>query len=222
MGFTFAIGDIHGCLSELQDMLGQIEDQAPSGHVVFLGDYIDRGPASREVLQLVMAGPRREGWRWTALKGNHEDLMVQAYANGGADWARWVENGGHETLESFGGSVPADILAWCAGLPVIQVDEYRIFVHGGVDEAMPLDGQREHDLIWKRYRGKETGYFWGRHLCHGHTPVTGNPMTIDSRTNIDAGCVFGGELACAVFDDDKPEGPVRFLRVPASSARRPE
>ncbi|MBW6420228.1 serine/threonine protein phosphatase [Rhizobium sp. XQZ8] len=221
LSFTFAIGDIHGCLSELKDMLGHIEYQAPSGHVVFIGDYIDRGPASRGVVEFVMAGPKKEGWRWTALKGNHEDWMVKAHAEDGAEMVSWLENGGYETMESFGGSVPDEVMAWCASLPTIHVDEHRIFVHAGVDEALPLDGQRERDLIWKRYRGNETGYFWDRHLCHGHTPVTGNPMTIDNRTNIDAGCVFGGELACAVFDDDRPEGPIRFLRVPATGTWNP-
>ncbi|WP_162894979.1 metallophosphoesterase family protein [Rhizobium terrae] len=215
MSFTFAIGDIHGCLTELKDMLGHIHDQASAGHVVFVGDYIDRGPESRGVLELVMAGPRKQGWRWTMLKGNHEDMMVRAYLHGGAEMAMWMENGGYETLGSFCGHVPDDVVRWCAELPAIHADEYRIFVHAGVDEALPLDGQREHDLIWKRFGGGESGYFWGRHLCHGHTPLAGNPQTFDNRTNIDGGCVFGGELACAVFDDDRPEGPLRFLRVPA-------
>ena len=58
MSFTFAIGDIHGCLSELRDMLDHIEYQAPSGHIVFIGDYIDRGPASRGVVELVWPGRR--------------------------------------------------------------------------------------------------------------------------------------------------------------------
>ena len=147
--------------------------------------------------------------------------MVKAHVDGGAEMAVWLENGGYETLESFDGKVPDTVMDWCANLPVIHVDAHRIFVHAGVDEALPLDGQRERDLIWTRYRGNETGYFWGRHLCHGHTPVAGNPMTIDNRTNIDAGCVFGGELACAVFDDEKPEGPIRFLRVRGESTWTP-
>ncbi|AXV15223.1 serine/threonine protein phosphatase [Neorhizobium sp. SOG26] len=212
---TFAIGDIHGCLSELEEMLGQVETYADGGHVVFVGDYVDRGPDSRGVVERIMAGPRGQGWRWTTLKGNHEEMLVRAHDNGGAEMVTWLENGGHETLQSFGGELPEAVVDWCRALPSIHVDQYRIFVHAGVDEALPLEAQNDHDLIWKRYRGAETGYFWGRHLCHGHTPVSGNPQTFDNRTNVDAGCVFGGALACAVFDDEMPEGPIEFLRVPA-------
>ena len=215
MGYTFAIGDIHGCFAQLEEMLGQIEAQAPSGHVVFIGDYIDRGPESKKVVDLVMAGPRRPGWRWTMLKGNHEDMLVRAYRHRGDDGSLWIDNGGRETLESFGGSVPEEVIRWCAELPVIHVDEHRIFVHAGVDEALPLERQHERELIWKRYSSNYSSDFWGRHLCHGHTPFPGNPATIGNRTNIDSGCVFGDSLSCAVFDDDEPGGPVRFLRVPA-------
>jgi serine/threonine protein phosphatase 1 len=214
LGFTFAIGDIHGCLAQLKELLAQVEDHAPSGHVVFIGDYIDRGPKSRGVLDLVMAGPRKEGWRWTALKGNHEDMMVRAHQNSGHDEILWIDNGGRETMVSFDGYVPPQVLSWCAHRPLILVDEHRIFVHAGVDETLPLEGQRERDLIWKRFAGDDDGEFWGRHLCHGHTPLPGNPQTVGNRTNIDSGCVFGGELTCAVFDDDEPGGPVEFLRVP--------
>ncbi|MCJ9752532.1 serine/threonine protein phosphatase [Neorhizobium sp. BETTINA12A] len=214
MGFTFAIGDIHGCLAQLKELLAQVEDHAPCGHVVFIGDYIDRGPKSRGVLDLVMAGPRKEGWRWTALKGNHEDMMVRAHQNGGHDEILWIDNGGRETMVSFDGYVPPEVLSWCAHRPLIHVDEHRIFVHAGVDETLPLEGQRERDLIWKRFASDDDGEFWGRHLCHGHTPLPDNPQTIGNRTNIDSGCVFGGELTCAVFDDDEPGGPVEFLRVP--------
>lgn len=219
MGFTFAIGDIHGCLSELRDMIGHVEDQAPGGHVVFVGDYIDRGPDSRGVLELVMAGPEKEGWRWTALKGNHEDMMVRSLA-GTFDRAIWLENGGREALLSFDGPVPDAILDWCENLPLIHVDEHRVFVHAGVDETLPMNAQQNRDLIWKRFSADYSADFWGRHLCHGHTPVPGNPCTTGNRTNIDSGCVFGGELSCAVFDDDLPGGPIRFLRVPAGSATR--
>ncbi len=215
MSLTFAIGDIHGCLSELDKMLTLIEAYASSGHVVFVGDYIDRGPDSRRVLERVMAGPQDNRWQWTALKGNHEDMLVRAHDFGGPEMVMWMENGGYSTLQSFEGRVPDEVVEWCRGLPAIDVDEHRIFVHAGVNEAFPLDGQREHDLLWKRFNSAETGYFWGRHLCHGHTPLPGNPQSFDNRTNVDAGCVFGGELACAVFDDDQPEGPVEFLRIPA-------
>ena len=78
MPYTFAVGDIHGCHDELDRLLDIIEHGWPGGTVVFLGDYVDRGPDSRAVVKRIMAGPSSSAWRWIALKGNHEELMVRA------------------------------------------------------------------------------------------------------------------------------------------------
>lgn len=217
MSFTFAIGDIHGCHAELGAMLEAIEAMSAGGRIVFLGDYVDRGPDSKGVLARVMAGPARPDWQWIALKGNHEAMMAGALLVS-RNVQLWFDNGGEETFASFDGRVPAGTLAWIDALPSILVDPHRIFVHAFVDESLPLEAQPEQTLLWKRPTPQRDRGYWGRHLCHGHTPSASNPETIGNRTNIDSGCVYGGALTAAVFDDDRPGPPIRFLTIPSRPA----
>jgi len=213
MKYTFAIGDIHGCLSKLETILNAIEAYSDGGTVVFLGDYVDRGPDSYGVIKRIMAGPPSDAWKWIALKGNHEDMMTSCI-RGEAPFWWWLENGGMETLSSFpGNTVPVDVIEWADNLALFHADERRIFVHAAVDETIPLDDQSEGVLLWKRYPKNYSGEYWGKHLCHGHTPDTEfHPITIGNRTNIDSGAVFGGKLTCAVFRNVVGGGPIDFLQ----------
>jgi serine/threonine protein phosphatase 1 len=128
----------------------------------------------------------------------------------------WLANGGDATQASFGGNIPAEILHWTNHLPQIHIDRNRIFVHAGVDRDLPLDAQTAGTLLWRRPQPEDDhGAFWGRHLCHGHTPGNDNPRTTGSRTNVDSGCVFGKDnvLAAAVFDDDIAGPPLSFIKI---------
>lgn len=207
---TFAIGDIHGCLDQLRVLLGEIETYAPAGRVIFLGDLIDRGPDSRGVVEFVMAGPSKPGWTWLTLKGNHEEMLWGA-SSGESDVDWWLMNGGQETLVSYNGVVPGRHLKWIKELPTILVERHRIFVHAGIDETLPLEQQGDEIFLWIRCPEDYSGEYFGKHLCHGHTPSAANPRTIGNRTNVDSGAVFSGVLSCAVFDDDQPGGPIDFL-----------
>ncbi|MCY1299353.1 hypothetical protein D9M70_488770 [compost metagenome] len=120
-------------------------------------------------------------------------------------------NGGQETLVSYNGVVPGRHLKWIKELPTILVERHRIFVHAGVDETLPLEQQGDEIFLWIRRPEDYSGEYFGRHLCHGHTPSMANPRTIGNRTNVDSGAVFSGVLSCAVFDDDQPGGPIDFL-----------
>lgn len=212
MSYTFAIGDIHGCHEAFENLLSAIEYRWPGGTVVFLGDYVDRGPSSRAVIERIMAGPFSTEWRWIALKGNHEELMVQA-SRSDIERSAWVLNGGYSTLLSFGGEIPAHVIDWAAALPLYHQDRHRLFVHSGVvDEQRPLAEQESRILLWRRPLPGESGDYWGRHLVHGHTPSE-TPQTIGNRTNIDTGCVFGGALTAAVFDDDQPGAPIGTVQI---------
>ncbi|WEX75346.1 serine/threonine protein phosphatase [Sinorhizobium numidicum] len=208
--FTFAVGDIHGCLVQLEDLLASIESSAPGGRVIFLGDLIDRGPDSRGVVERIMAGPRNADWEWITLKGNHEQMLLAA-RKGYAEMSHWLMNGGDETMASYGGAIPLSHLVWMAERPSLIVERHRIFVHAGVDENLPLDQQDDDILLWMRTEPNYSGNYWGKHLCHGHTPSLSNPRTIGNRTNVDSGAVFGGVLSCAIFDDEVPGGPIGFL-----------
>jgi serine/threonine protein phosphatase 1 len=212
MSRTYAIGDIHGCLDKLTSMLERIEAYQSGGKVVFLGDYVDRGPDSAGVISLLMAGPQKPGWEWVALKGNHEDMMVTCTCGENPlEW--WLGNGGVQTMASYGGEIPKAHLAWCEALPLIHVDEHRIYAHAGVDESVPLEEQIEQTLLWSRKPPHYSGDYWGKHLVHGHTPSDLNPAIIGNRTNLDSGAVFGGKLSCAVFIDDEAGSPMGFIQT---------
>ncbi|CAN7730262.1 metallophosphoesterase family protein [Rhizobium sp. LjRoot258] len=211
MSFTFAIGDIHGCLTQMEAMLRWIEPYG-RGTVIFLGDYVDRGPNSRGVVERLIAGPKSPEWKWIALKGNHEDMMVGAM-EGRYEESWWLASGGIETVQSYGGLIPQAHLDWADRLPLIHSDQYRMFVHAGVKDGVYLEDQTPHDLMWTRFTPSDSNEFWGKHLVHGHTPSAHNPRTIGNRTNVDSACVFDGRLSCAVFDDDVPGAPIEFIEV---------
>jgi serine/threonine protein phosphatase 1 len=209
---TFAVGDIHGMYGALVKVLEWVESASHSScRVVFLGDYIDRGPQSREVIELLMAGPRREGDEWVCLKGNHEDMMLECH-DGTAPWRWWVDNGGETALKSWGGSVPGDVLAWCRGLPLKFETEHHFYVHAGANPDYLLTRQRKNDMLWIREKFLNSSRDFGKHIVHGHTPSDAIER-LPNRTNLDTGSCFGGELSVGMFDDDIPGSPLRVFGV---------
>ncbi len=218
MPLTFAIPDLHGRHDLLRAALAAIEGRARSGTVVFLGDYVDRGPGAADILERLMAGPPA-GWRWICLKGNHEAMMALALRNPERlDW--WVDNGGDATLRSYEGrhGDMARHLPWIEGLPTIHVDAHRVFVHAGVEGAVPLDRQSDKTLLWKRYPGEATEGHGGRHVVHGHHPDPDGPLRLGGRTALDCLAWRTGRLAVGVFDDGEAGGPVEVLDVKAGGA----
>lgn len=209
---TFAIADLHGRLDLLDSALARIgREGAPGGTVVFLGDYIDRGPDSGPVLDRLMAGPPDTNWRWICLSGNHEAMMVEAIETG--DAAQWLRNGGAEALRSFGGRVSREHLMWCRSLKRLHADRHRVFVHAAVDPKRPLDRQSDAVLLWSRYRRKDDEGYKGMHVVHGHTPDPEGPLLLSRRTNLDTGAVFTGRLVVGAFDDAAPGGPRELIEI---------
>lgn len=214
--FTFAIGDIHGCHLALLQILRQCRDYAPGqGHrLVFIGDYVDRGPDSRAVIQ-TLQGLQERSTPGTVicLMGNHEELMLEAIES--RDPAHWFNNGGAETLASYGtrdlAKLPAEDIAWIKSLGLFFDDGKRYFVHAGVDPDYPLDRQPREAMLWIRGRFHHADKDYGRLIVHGHTPLrNARPEIHPNRVNIDTACVYGGVLTAAVFTSDKV-GPVDFL-----------
>lgn len=205
---TFVIPDLHGKSELLSMALDAIGQRASAGHVVFLGDYIDRGPDSRGVIKRVSAGAPA-GWTWTALSGNHEQMACDAYRDG--DFSLWRSNGGAETLLSYGGLIdPAD-LRWMEQRPRVYWDHHRVYVHAAVSESHALDDQPDRTTHWQRYpKNADIGYN-DKHVVHGHTPQKEGALLLTKRTNLDTGAVFTDHLAVGVFLDDVPGGPVEVL-----------
>ena len=218
MNQTFVVADLHGRLDVLEAALGRIETHAPGGGtVIFTGDYIDRGPHSRQIIERLMAGPK-PGWTWITLKGNHEEMMVRSQFRRADERhpnedERWLANGGTATLRSYGGTIPDSHLEWARDLPSMHTDKHRIYVHAGVDPALPLAAHDDSILLWMRYPAGEDAQFPGYHTVHGHTPNPDGPELYEGRTNLDTLAVRTGRLVIGVFDDDRPGGPVELLEV---------
>lgn len=213
----FAVGDIHGCLDKLLELLDQCRRFAKGrpSTFIFLGDYIDRGPDSRGVVQTVMDMTIAEPERVIALAGNHEDLLRQTDTSAGM--GRWLANGGGPTLRSYGVTSPKDLpaahLAFLTGLPLFHDDGLHFFVHAGIRPGVPLDEQAREHLLWIRRPFLDSKADHGRLIVHGHSPTPDRkPLVLPNRVNIDCGAIFGGRLTAAVFQPDVLM-PVDFLQA---------
>jgi serine/threonine protein phosphatase 1 len=215
---TYAIGDIHGSLQKLCDLIAQCERHADGrpATFVFLGDYIDRGPDSAGVADAVMRLQSRLTERVIALKGNHEAVAIEVI-DGEADEELWLREGGAATLRSYGVARASDLppahVAWMRSLPLYYDDGQRFFVHAGIDPDRPLDAQSDHDLIWIREPFLSDLRDHGRLIVHGHTPQpTGTPDWRGNRLNLDTAAVFGGPLTAAAFAGADRD-PIGFLQA---------
>jgi len=190
-----AVGDIHGCRTALRELLDRV---APSEHdqLVFLGDYIDRGPDSAGVVGDLLA--LRERLPGTVfLRGNHEQLLLDVLA--GADPLNFLLNGGGETINSYrkGGGWPPPLVhqAFFASLLPLYASGEFIFVHAGLRPGIPLAEQSPDDLLWIREDFLAAEVDWGRIVVFGHTPFE-KPLLTADRIGLDTGCVYGGRLTC--------------------------
>jgi len=235
----YAIGDIHGRFDLLcalyARIAGEIADSPPRYSVeIFLGDYIDRGPQSAEVVEWLVSETPAANER-ICLMGNHED-MLRNVLDGAAAMPHWLGNGGAETLLSYGIVPPPEFrqramievrAAFLSIFPRSHRDfmlslshlaEFGgyLFVHAGVRPGVPLKNQDPYDLVWIREPFLNSGADFGRVVVHGHTP-TREPEIRPNRINIDTGAVFSGRLTCIVLEGDTR----RFLQADAMSLHRP-
>ncbi|PWW04349.1 serine/threonine protein phosphatase 1 [Hoeflea marina] len=207
---TFVISDLHGRFDLLEAALAAIHRAASSGSVVFTGDYVDRGPESRQIVERLMRGPDLNGWSWTCLKGNHEAMMVGGL-RGQASMEPWLANGGLETRASYPGGVPEAHLDWLAALPLLHRDRHRIYVHAGVDDTLPISTQPESTLLWMR---TDRDYIHPEgYVVHGHMPIPDGPLILAGRADLDTLAVRTGRLVIGVFDDAIPGPPVDLMTV---------
>jgi serine/threonine protein phosphatase 1 len=214
----YAIGDIHGSLQKLCDLLAQCERHADGrpATFVFLGDYIDRGPDSAGVIDKLMDLQSRLTDRMIALKGNHEAVAIEVI-DGETEEELWLREGGVATLRSYGVAhardLPNEHVAWMRSRPLYYDDGRRFFVHAGIDPDKPLDAQRDRDFTWIREPFLSDLRDHGRLIVHGHTPQpTGTPDWRGNRLNLDTAAVFGGPLTAAAFAGAERD-PIGFLQA---------
>ena len=218
MSLTYAIGDIHGCLDKLRSLMLRCEKHADGRpmSLVFVGDYIDRGPQSCGVIDCLIDLKAQHGESVVTLMGNHEAMVLAAF-DGSGPVRLWLAQGGVATLESYGiaeaRELPRAHVDWLRALPLGYDDGRRFFVHAGVNPATPLEAQDDFDLLWIREPFLSHGGDYGRLIVHGHTPLAdGVPDLCGNRLNLDTGAVFGGPLTAGVFDDAQTE-PIGFLQA---------
>jgi serine/threonine protein phosphatase 1 len=216
---TIAVGDVHGCHDKLTALLARCRDYADGRphRFVFIGDYIDRGPDSRGVLDLLIQLQASADTPPIFLRGNHEQMFLDGLRDSAAE-AHWFSNGGDATLASYGAfptaELPATHIAFIERTQLSFDDGQRFFVHAGINPDRPLTHQDPHDLLWIRQPFLSSEKAFGRLLIHGHSPVARRPDIRKNRVNIDTAAVFGGPLTAAVFVEDQ-ERPIEFIQTRA-------
>jgi len=228
MNLTYAIGDIHGRDHLLEKMYARIETD-PYRHpniknpiVVHLGDYIDGGPNSDKVIDMIMKGSPH--FNSISLLGNHEDLMLACLETDERDvWWNWISNGGNKTLEAFGvsnrfGGYDPNALTealgphriqWLKDLKLYHLSPPYLFVHAGIVPCRALNEQKKKDLIWIRSRFLDSDADHPYIVVHGHTQ-TEAPEIRKNRIGIDTGAARPKTLTAVVLDGVSEP---RFLSV---------
>jgi serine/threonine protein phosphatase 1 len=227
----YAVGDVHGRADLLRAILKKIAEdmrQRPAREAVevFLGDYVDRGPNSRDVIETLMTTPAIGGVRH-CLRGNHEQILLDFLGEPGVllDWRRL---GGFETLLSYGVAPRLALRLedakqlrddFFAALPPNHLEFFRstqlshsagdyFFAHAGIRPGLAFDVQREEDLLWIREPFLLSQRDHGKIVVHGHTPSE-EPEVLANRINIDTGAFLTGCLTCVVLE----ERSLRFINT---------
>jgi len=217
--FVAAIGDLHGRLDLLDDLWRQIDGAsrlscARRRVLVFIGDYVDRGAQSRELIDRLLEG--FAGFEAVFLKGNHDATLLEFLSDPSIGEA-WRSFGGLETLRSYGithlpgknwaqtrgefvAAIPRAHLEFFKNLKLHAVIGDYLFVHAGLRPRVPLEAQREEDLLWIREEFLDSPANFGRIVVHGHTPSE-RPEIRANRIGIDTGAFMTGRLTALVLEN---------------------
>ena len=231
---VYAVGDIHGRVDLLAALHDRIRDDAATATagrkvLVYLGDYVDRGPCSFDVVDMLVEAPL-EGFEIVHLKGNHEDFLLRFLDEENLEEVNlWFINGGDATLHSykvplltlpfglagletarraFAAALPPSHRTFFQNLKMYHVEGDYLFVHAGIRPGVPLDEQDEADLLWIREGFLDSDADFGHMVVHGHTPGVETDVR-PNRIGIDTGAVFTDRLTCLVAEGDS----TRFLHT---------
>jgi len=194
---NFAIGDIHGCFDSLKELIENKIQFQKNDKLIFLGDYIDRGYNSKEVIDYIIELQNND-YDIVTLLGNHESMLVDAYNNEGA-MSKWIQNGGAETLKSFEIDSLKDLdskyLNFFNSLKLyFELDEY-LFVHAGFNDELKNPFVDKYSMLWKSRERYFNPLLRDRIIIHGHSPVSIKTCEEQIKNNskvlnIDSGCVY--------------------------------
>lgn len=238
---TFAIGDVHGDIEHLDRLLERLPRPEDGDTLVFLGDYVDRGPCSAEVVARVRALERGGPQRVVALRGNHEDAWIQVVDEGWLEFVLPRNNGCLEALCSFRGQpvpdedesatkeeleqmlsgsfLPRDVVDWMRGLPYFFEDAHAIYVHAGLIDkggrfGHPSETEPKRALLWTRSREFFAGYR-GKLVVVGHTSTGLLPAELSSYTPEDPDDLWAGPCVVALDTRCGKGGFLTAIELPA-------
>ena len=221
---VYAIGDVHGCLDRLVAMHWAIAADLAANPVrysvlVHLGDYVDRGPESRQVIELLLGSVAPQVSLRVDLRGNHEAMMRQSLDGDRRAAGHWLDNGGEQTLESYKVAdpmvvrpeawrrcVPDTHMAFLDRLQPMHREGDYVFTHAGIRPGVTLKAQTPEDLMWIREPFLSDRAKRDVVVVHGHTPKP-EPEVFDNRIGIDTGAVMGGKLTCLILEGEQ----LRFI-----------
>ncbi len=222
---VYAIGDIHGRDDLLEGIVAEIDEDClergiASPLLVFLGDYIDRGPHARQVLDRLIRLESERDCR--ILKGNHEEVVLQILDGLDVALQPWLTRaGGIETVRSYGWEsgpvllgklIPQSHVQFLRRLLPIWETEACVFVHAGLRPERTIEQQSQRDLLWIREGFLDSDFDFGKLIVHGHTPTDDAlPEIRTNRLNLDTDAHASGVLTCAAFEPGS-RAP-RFLRT---------
>lgn len=215
----YCFPDIHGEYNLLKKALDFVYKKHPAGgKIIFLGDYIDRGPKNKEVLEAVMNPP--EKWEFICLAGNHEDMFCGAFRKENQFYDNSVvfeyvprktlitdENIFELTQKYF----PKELYEWMNNLKLSHIEDDNVFAHAYYDDAMSPENQSRLNTLWMRMSNSEP--FLSKdnrlYLTHGHTPRVNGPILAPNRVNLDCGAVFHGRYVIGKYQKNV-RGPIKF------------
>ncbi|MDP4240736.1 MAG: metallophosphoesterase family protein, partial [Bacteroidota bacterium] len=193
----FAIGDIHGCFDTLRTLVEQKIRIKKNDQIIFLGDYIDRGPHSKEVIDYIL-DLQSNGFNIRALIGNHEAMLLNALDRTERLWA-WLQNGAEETLKSFGIRSLKDLgpkyITFFRNLNYYFAIDQFLFVHAGFNDKATNPFDDKYSMVWTRNEHYEHPSLKDKIIVHGHTPIPVEKcrerLQMNRKViNIDTGCVY--------------------------------
>lgn len=208
----FVVGDIHGCVEELACLLAHLA-LGERDRIIFLGDYIDRGPDSREVISQLLELEKDGKQETIFLKGNHEDMLLDYLGLGGGHGDMFLYNGGQATLSSYGVSnaaaapeeiaaqFPSSHLRFLMGLKTFYTVSSFCCVHAGVRPFKPLNEQDESDMLWIRSEFILNPHRLPYTVLFGHTPQSEVLFDLPYKVGLDTGLVYGNKLSCLEIEE---------------------
>jgi len=205
----YAVGDIHGCVTELEVLLDYLQGTAnleDSDMIVFIGDYIDRGADSMQVIELLLDF-KKSYPQALFLKGNHEDMFLSYIGEEGGLGEAWLANGGDKMLASYNIEVELEKEKLRAEIPETHLNFFQsleryiitkdyVFAHAGLNPIKDLKHQVDEDLYWIRDDFIENMHYFKKTVIFGHTPYQDVLLHLPYKVGIDTGLVYGNMLSC--------------------------